>query len=208
MTINLNDKIKVKLNDKGKDIFYHQFDEIISLYPQCHIDPRMPNVDENGYTTFQIWEFMKLYGGHIGMAKPSVLENINVIYPSAEPERNNKEFIKLTVRNSNGRPYYSIIYLEIDKNGVGHDFEGYSSYDLDVISAYLKNDFGIAQPERKKGKWERHNTYHGDDTSGFVDPDWRCSECGKQATVNEWMLYVLSNFCPNCGADMRGDDNE
>lgn len=73
----------------------------------------------------------------------AILANV----PSAQPERNNKEFIKLTVRNSNGRPYYSIIYLEIDKNGVGHDFEGYSSYDLDVISAYLKNDFGIAQSD-------------------------------------------------------------
>ena len=51
----------------------------------------------------------------------------------------------------------------------------------------------------KTGKWERHNTYHGDDVSGFIDPDWRCSECGEQM-----FLYDLTNFCPNCGADMRG----
>lgn len=60
--------------------------------------------------------------------------------PSAQPEQD-REFIKLTVRNSNGRPYYSIIYLEFDDNGVGHDFEGYSSYSLDVISDYLKKYF-------------------------------------------------------------------
>lgn len=60
-----------------------------------------------------------------------------------------------------------------------------------------------AQPERKTGKWERHNTYVGDDTSGRVDPDWRCSECGQQALVNEWFMYDLTNYCPNCGADMR-----
>ena len=70
----------------------------------------------------------------------------------------------------------------------------------------MLNQLPSAEPERKKGKWERHNTYHGDDTSGFVDPDWRCSECGKQATVNEWMMYDLSNFCSNCGADMRGEE--
>lgn len=63
------------------------------------------------------------------------------------------------------------------------------------------------QPERKIGKWERHNTYHGDDTSGFVDPDWRCSECGGQANVNEWFMYDLTDFCPNCGADMRGEED-
>ena len=63
-------------------------------------------------------------------------------------------------------------------------------------------------PKRKVGKWERHNTYHGDNTSGFVDPDWRCSECGKNALVNEWMMYDLTEFCPNCGADMRGGVQE
>ena len=67
--------------------------------------------------------------------------------PSVQPEQD-REFIKLTVRNSNGRPYYSIIYLEVDDNGVGHDFEGYSSYSLDVISDYLKKYFmPSAQPE-------------------------------------------------------------
>lgn len=60
--------------------------------------------------------------------------------PSVQLEQD-REFMKLTVRNSNGRPYYSIIFLEFDDNGVGHDFEGYSSYSLDVISDYLKKYF-------------------------------------------------------------------
>lgn len=61
------------------------------------------------------------------------------------------------------------------------------------------------QPERKTGRWERHNTYYGDDVSGSVDPDWRCSECGGQANVNIWYMYDLTDFCPHCGADMRGE---
>lgn len=66
-------------------------------------------------------------------------------------------------------------------------------------------DVPAAQQKRMRGRWERHNTYHCDDTSSFVDPDWRCSECGSQANVNAWFLYDLTNFCPNCGADMRND---
>ena len=54
---------------------------------------------------------------------------------SSQPERNT-EFVKLTVRDINGKPYYSIIYLED-----GNEFEGYSSYSLDVVSDYLKEYF-------------------------------------------------------------------
>ena len=70
------------------------------------------------------------------------------------------------------------------------------------------NAVTFAQPERKRGHWERHNTYYGDDVSGSVDPDWRCSECGGQANVNVWCMYDLTDFCPNCGADMRGEQDE
>lgn len=52
-----------------------------------------------------------------------------------------------------------------------------------------------AEPERKKGRWN------------YVDPDWRCSECGKRANINEWFLYDLTDFCPNCGSDMRGEED-
>lgn len=63
----------------------------------------------------------------------------------------------------------------------------------------------LPSAEPKHGKWIRNNTYHGDDTSGYVDPDWTCSECGKNAIVNPWMMYDLTNFCPNCGAKMEAD---
>lgn len=93
--------------------------------------------------------------------------------PSVQPDQD-REFIKLTVRNSNGRPYYSIIYLEVDDNGVGRDFEGYSSYSLDVISDYLKKYFmPSALPEtcegcKHLGKWENEFEY------GYPSPCTRC----------------------------------
>lgn len=55
-----------------------------------------------------------------------------------------------------------------------------------------------AQPERKKGKWIK----------GGEQPYFRkhfdivvCSKCNKRGEYR-W------NYCPNCGADMRGEKDE
>lgn len=54
--------------------------------------------------------------------------------------------------------------------------------------------------ELKRGEWVNDN-----------DPMYpyscHCSECGETALTKEETSYdyVLSNYCPNCGADMRGD---
>ena len=51
-----------------------------------------------------------------------------------------------------------------------------------------------AQPERKKGKWietDKHDIYY--------QPGYKCSVCGVLTTCH-------GGYCPNCGADMRGED--
>ena len=41
--------------------------------------PELPKVDENGYTEIQLWEFMYIYGKHMGMAMPNVIEPLEII---------------------------------------------------------------------------------------------------------------------------------
>ena len=52
--------------------------------------------------------------------------------------------------------------------------------------------------ERKKGKWRRRLV-----DCGF-NADWHCSRCGWKTSLEEHGY----NFCPNCGADMRGENHE
>lgn len=81
MNINLNDFVKVKLTDLGKDIYYHQLDEVNELIRKCggtQIQPKMPVVDKDGKTKIQLWEFIELYGKHIGMGKPNVIEPLDL----------------------------------------------------------------------------------------------------------------------------------
>lgn len=57
----------------------------------------------------------------------------------------------------------------------------------------------LAKPERKKGKWIRHILKNANVPWGY-----NCSVC------NEWFVIGEDTagryrFCPNCGADMRGN---
>ena len=78
--INLNEPIKVKLTDWGKEIYYHQYDRINEhLGKEIH-KPEFPKEDENGYTEFQLWRFMELYGRYMGMVSKNVIEPPEIVY--------------------------------------------------------------------------------------------------------------------------------
>ena len=76
---NLNYTIKVKLTDKGKDIYYHQYDWLNRELGKELLKPRYPDVDEDGFTKFQLWHFMEIYGPHISLTAPTFIEH-NDIY--------------------------------------------------------------------------------------------------------------------------------
>ena len=54
--------------------------------------------------------------------------------------------------------------------------------------------------ERPRGKWIVRGTEQG--AVGVVYIIRECDKCGWSSS-----LFLPKNFCPNCGADMRGDDN-
>ena len=59
--VNLNDYIKAKLTDKGKEIYrnyYHDIDDE---------DVPTLDIDEECFCKFQLWEFMKIFGEHFRM---------------------------------------------------------------------------------------------------------------------------------------------
>lgn len=77
--INLNDTIKVKLTPCGAEIYYKQFDKLNKQYEKEICKPHMPQIDKDGYTKFQLWHFIELYGEHIGMCKPNVIDPIEIV---------------------------------------------------------------------------------------------------------------------------------
>lgn len=78
--INLNEVVKVKLTDLGKEIYYHRFDDINKQWGKIVCEPSFPKTDEDGYSRFQLWDFMEIYGEHIGVCKPNVIKPNEIIY--------------------------------------------------------------------------------------------------------------------------------
>ena len=78
--INLNETIKVKLTPYGAEIYYKQFDEVNKQYGREICKPLMPRIDKDGYTEFQLWHFIELYGQHIGLGKTNVIEPLDIVY--------------------------------------------------------------------------------------------------------------------------------
>lgn len=73
-----------------------------------------------------------------------------------------------------------------------------------VIRQTVEDLKAEAQPERKEGAWVLREDLYG-------STEAKCSECGFEMLVNEEGngLHEVSDlhYCPNCGADMRGDDH-
>jgi len=66
-------------------------------------------------------------------------------------------------------------------------------------------NYHTSAESRKTGKWE----YFSEDIDGLSFGIKRCSMCGasKPMKLFHWEDAEI-NFCPNCGADMRGENNE
>ena len=69
-----------------------------------------------------------------------------------------------------------------------------------------------AQPERKKGRWipvDSYSAFGGDEATWMAHGNpvafYYCSECKEQAYAGEDGESLLTDYCPNCGADMRGE---
>ena len=58
----------------------------------------------------------------------------------------------------------------------------------------------LEQPERKKGKWQDNHRQKFDGTFYWFR---ECSVCGYERNDDD--SGKDTNFCPNCGADMRGE---
>ena len=64
MLLNINENIKAKLNDTGIQILKSRHDQLVKStgYNQPFT---LPSTDSDGYSIFQLWTFMQIFGPHL-----------------------------------------------------------------------------------------------------------------------------------------------
>lgn len=70
---NLNESVYVRLNNTGRNIYKNHMQ---SLYINLSTEPE---VDENGYTKFQLWDLMHIFGEYMSLGLPTPFDK-NCIY--------------------------------------------------------------------------------------------------------------------------------
>ncbi len=78
ITININNKIQVKLTDFGKSIL----DEEIYRLKQVSGVPdnyTLYETNDNGYTEFQLWQFINIFGDYLYNGAIPVIENNEIL---------------------------------------------------------------------------------------------------------------------------------
>lgn len=66
---NINKMVKVKLTSKGKEIHKQRYDKY-----NHSIEYTPPKEDENGYSDFQMWELMNIFGEHTSIGLDQCFE--------------------------------------------------------------------------------------------------------------------------------------
>ena len=95
----------------------------------------------------------------------------------------------------------------VPKHNVIINGNEYPVFLVDHILHKVRNYPTADVVEVKRGHWK-----HSESPLGWQDVDVAvCSVCGEEWVLDEWDIKEFSqwnNYCPNCGADMRGDKSD
>ena len=78
--VNLNDKVKVMLTVDGVKAHIDHFNEINIQKMVEAIPPKacIPEIDDAGYTTIQLWQLIEIFARHISMTSRAVFKDNNI----------------------------------------------------------------------------------------------------------------------------------
>jgi len=65
MKFNVNDSVRVRLTDYGKEILRKEFDVMHESFPMAFKEFALPKEDSEGWSSWQMWSLMETFGKYI-----------------------------------------------------------------------------------------------------------------------------------------------
>lgn len=199
--INLNETVKVKLTDYGKDVYYHQFDDLnkrIIKNGGKPIEPHFPKEDENGYCEMQLWGLMELYGNYMAMEHQNVFKPFEIIYEYELKENDlinrQKEEIERLQKKAN-TPFAKITF---------------DRYELqEIVDEYVKNieiDINLAKSEAIKEFAAKLEYFVSNEDVEIVKP--KCRYYGSYINGANQFRHQIKNGIDNLVKEMMVETNQ
>lgn len=78
---NVNKRIKVKLTEYGNSILEREIADTISILKTLNFSDEyfLYPEDDEGYTEFQLWNFMRMFGTHFEAGSPLMIESNEIV---------------------------------------------------------------------------------------------------------------------------------
>ena len=83
MKFNINDNVKVKLSQAGFDILRGEHEKLRKAVPMLG-EFKPPTVDDDGYTQFQLWNLMEVFGKYFYMSNSNYPFQMEIEIPVKE----------------------------------------------------------------------------------------------------------------------------
>lgn len=81
LNMNINNKIKVKLTDYGNSILKKDVTNTLSMLKGFNYPDYSPyHTDEDGYTEFTLWDFMRIFGSYFLLGCQQIIEENEIIF--------------------------------------------------------------------------------------------------------------------------------
>ena len=80
LRFNINETVHVRLTDRGRAIHRQEFDDLSTQFPNCGLTYSPPREDADGWSEWQLWHLMEMFGPHIHLGGEQPFET-NIVIP-------------------------------------------------------------------------------------------------------------------------------
>ena len=81
---NLNQNVRVQLTEEGREIHRKGYEDLVKQFPNISYEYEVPKEDKDGWSKWQMWNLIQIFGSHIAMGIASPFNTTIILETEAE----------------------------------------------------------------------------------------------------------------------------